>query len=46
LAPFADQRALCHALPVAVIMATPALLKLVAGTGVLGAIAVALRLSR
>jgi hypothetical protein len=43
---FADPGALCHAVDAAVIMATPALLKLVAGTGILGAIAVALRLSR
>jgi hypothetical protein len=38
--------ALCHAVAVAVILATPALLKVVAGAGVLSAIAVGLRLTR
>jgi hypothetical protein len=38
--------ALCHPLAMAVILATPALLKVVAEAGVLSAIAVALRLSR
>jgi hypothetical protein len=36
----------CHPVRVAVILATPALLKLLAEAGVLSAIAVALRLSR
>jgi len=46
IAPLSLATLACHPVAVAVILATPMLLKALAGAGVLGAIAVALKVTR